>query len=633
MTNPAACRLVRSTAAFALTLCVPLGAHASSSARNRAGPPVLTTAAASSRQVPVYRSSVTQHLLQLSVTDGSGRPVTNLGREAFALRENGEPRAIQTFLAPYETPLDVALVSDRSGSMDLGYDKAEEAAHGLLDRLGPDDCVRFSAFMDTPVTTGWMRADDPLLHEAIDTGWLGGSTGLYDAILESQVALAGRYSALALSGFSEMSSELGLLDLFRFERFYRELFDPARYRNEAGCVRPVGRPRPRQAILVITDGVDSASLAASKADVLRAAAFSRVPIFAASVRPPRPSNADEMAYAQSRTGIPTTDHVSGYLITGMGAVAESSGGDLVTLSTMAEAHRWLAERLDSFYVIGFESVPAAAEQRAGGGWNLVPGSLEVEVPGRDDLEVSFRQAIFDNATARTAAATEATLGGFSSLRQGATDVAVATFRHALSLDDGLAAAHFGLGRALVAKEELEPALRHLETARHFAPWASVVHASLARVQKALGFPADARKSEVRAAEAGDGRAAESIDVGASDPAAARPRLYLLVPTGADVANYENSRRLLAAIGRALLRTNSIGLAGTPDNATLALRLRFRADRRRRLIAEAVVYRRGGGNYDPIRLEFGNGDADALEEQGEQIVARVEALAGSPVPQR
>lgn len=585
----------------------------------------------------------------MSVTDESGRPVTNLDRDDFALREDGEIRAIHTFLAPSNTPLEVALVSDRSDSMDIGYDKVAEAAHVLLGRLDPNDCVRFSAFGGTRHVTDWMRPDHPVLHEAIDTLWPGGPPALYDAILDSQVALARRSSAVNLGAPSEVALESDLLDLFRFERFYREVLDSAGSENDAGCGRDAGGSRTRQAILVVSNGVDSASSAASKGDVLRAAAFSRVPIFAASVRPPRPSNADEMpAYPRLHGDLPTTEHVSGYLINGMGAVAESSGGDLVTMSTMTEAHRWLGERLQSFYEIGFDSRGPSSKQQADGGVIRVPGTLEVEIRGRDGLKVSFQRAIYDEATARVAVAIEATLAGFSSLREGVTDAAVATFSHAVSVDDNLAAAHFGLGQAHVERNDLLGALPHLETARHLAPWAGVVHASLARVQKALGLLDEATRSEIRTVDADNRRAkkptsAADGEMVASEVFDKRPRLYLLVPTGADVTTYDISRDLLAAIGRAVLETDTVGLAGTPDQASLALRVRFRTDRRRRLkfgtdrrhplIIEAILYARGGGNYDPIKLEVGDGDAETLRQQGERLIARVETLAGTLVPNR
>lgn len=66
----------------------------------------MTSTLAASNRVPAYTSPVRRHLLQVSVTDESGRPVTNLDRDDFALREDGEIRAIHTFLAPSNTPLD-----------------------------------------------------------------------------------------------------------------------------------------------------------------------------------------------------------------------------------------------------------------------------------------------------------------------------------------------------------------------------------------------------------------------------------------------------------------------------------------------------------------------------------------------
>ena len=63
-----------------------------------------------------FTSAVNVVEVYTTVTDKAGKPVTGLGREAFTVRENGEPQQISTFAAG-EFPLSAAVAIDRSFSM------------------------------------------------------------------------------------------------------------------------------------------------------------------------------------------------------------------------------------------------------------------------------------------------------------------------------------------------------------------------------------------------------------------------------------------------------------------------------------------------------------------------------------
>ena len=63
-----------------------------------------------------FSSGVNVVEVYATVTDKRGQPVTGLDRDAFSVRENGQPQPISTFAAG-EFPLSVAVAVDRSFSM------------------------------------------------------------------------------------------------------------------------------------------------------------------------------------------------------------------------------------------------------------------------------------------------------------------------------------------------------------------------------------------------------------------------------------------------------------------------------------------------------------------------------------
>ncbi len=86
-----------------------------------------------------FRSGVQLVEVYATVTDGGGRPITDLRQEDFEVYEDGERQSIDVFSAG-EFPLTVALGVDRSWSMAGGpLRTASEAAQSFLRALGPQD--------------------------------------------------------------------------------------------------------------------------------------------------------------------------------------------------------------------------------------------------------------------------------------------------------------------------------------------------------------------------------------------------------------------------------------------------------------------------------------------------------------
>ncbi len=171
------------------------------------------------------------------VTDRTGRPIVNLRAENFVLYEDGRPQQISNF-ATTEAPFEVALLLDTSGSTRADVGLIRRAALFFINSLRAGDRVAIVAFntddngaerlAKVDVLTK-LTSDRATLSKALDNIGTSNGTPFYDA----------------LESIGEM--------VFR---------EP-----------PRDEVRGRRAVVALTDGVDSASLAEfndARAELLRA---------------------------------------------------------------------------------------------------------------------------------------------------------------------------------------------------------------------------------------------------------------------------------------------------------------------------------------------------------------------------
>src|SRR5687767_7940699 len=85
------------------------------------------------------------------VTDGSGRPVSGLKPENFRLIEDGQPQTITNF-GTTETPFEIALLLDTSGSTRDDVALIRAAANSFIEALRPGDRVGIVAFNTAPTS-------------------------------------------------------------------------------------------------------------------------------------------------------------------------------------------------------------------------------------------------------------------------------------------------------------------------------------------------------------------------------------------------------------------------------------------------------------------------------------------------
>lgn len=133
------------------------------------------------RQLPAFRAGVDVVALNVTVTDSSGRYVTDLQKEDFLVFEDGVQQEI-TFFARTPLPIALALLIDTSASMEEKLATAREAAIGFVRRLRPEDTamvIDFNSRVTIRQNFTNVRAD---LEAAIRSTSAAGSTSLYNAI-------------------------------------------------------------------------------------------------------------------------------------------------------------------------------------------------------------------------------------------------------------------------------------------------------------------------------------------------------------------------------------------------------------------------------------------------------------------
>ena len=157
------------------------------------------------------------------VTDRNGRPLAGLKLENFTVLEDGKPQTLTNF-ATTETPFEIALLLDTSGSTreDLGL--IRDAANAFIAALRPGDRVAIIAFKN--------RQDDGVPMATVDLrAGLTDNRGNLRVAIES---LGTRNGTPFYDSLSEISKQI-----------FRE--------------PPRDEVRGRRAVVALTDGVDSSS--------------------------------------------------------------------------------------------------------------------------------------------------------------------------------------------------------------------------------------------------------------------------------------------------------------------------------------------------------------------------------------
>ncbi len=152
-----------------------------------------------------------------TVTDSKGRFVPGLKGDDFRVFEDEAPQEVAHLIGE-DTPREVVVAVDMSGSMTSAMPQVRTAVRAFLAALRPDDQVTVLAFNDAIFTLARRETDPEARARAVGRLAPWGGTSLYDVILKGMDLLASRRGRKVLVVFTDgedQSSRASLEDVQR----------------------------------------------------------------------------------------------------------------------------------------------------------------------------------------------------------------------------------------------------------------------------------------------------------------------------------------------------------------------------------------------------------------------------------
>jgi Ca-activated chloride channel family protein len=263
------------------------------------------------RGIPAFRIGVDVVSLNVTVTDGRNRYITDLGDTDFSVFEDGVKQEL-TFFNRRPQPIALSLLLDTSASMEQHLPMLQTAAANFVRRLKPTDLAQVIDFDSRVEIRQTFTANQADLEAAIHQTVAGGSTSLHNAI----------YIAL----------------------------------RELGKVRAAAQEDVRrQAVIVFSDGEDTSSLVSFE-EVLELAKRSETAVYVIALR------GADLRSMQSR-GFREAEFI-------LRTLAQDSGGRAMfpsKIEDLADVYAQIADELASQYTVGYTS----SNQKRDGAWRRV----------------------------------------------------------------------------------------------------------------------------------------------------------------------------------------------------------------------------------------------------------------------
>lgn len=119
--------------------------------------------------------------LNVGVVDNKGRPITTLNKESFTLYEDGVKQDISRF-EPVATPFSVVMLLDMSGSTLSFREVIRQSAFRFIDALSPDDRVAIVEFYDKINLLNDFTTNRKSIANSLNVANGRGKTQLYKAL-------------------------------------------------------------------------------------------------------------------------------------------------------------------------------------------------------------------------------------------------------------------------------------------------------------------------------------------------------------------------------------------------------------------------------------------------------------------
>jgi len=538
--------------------------------------------------------------ISVGVFDNSGASIQGLTAADFLVREDGEEREIAFVEARAGAPLDVALVLDLSGSMELSTRR--QPSLDFLHALSPQrDCVLLMRFRGTASDSIWGRSNDPALAAAIEESRAGGGTFLYAALVEV------------------------------FRQLFPSAADVGSNLADADCPSSTTGPRGapwsprRMAVVAFTDGGDFSS-GQDIHQLEMSIHATGVPIFqvdfgAMSVRQRTPS----ALFPTSRD---------------FRKLVNSSGGD--TFRSGPEAYQRLLARLRDSYLVRYR---VAATGREPPLFEYTRHEIEVEIPGRrataEHRPVVYRPA-FDAIRARSELDE-----GIRQLQSRQLEAALASFARSIDAHPYLAAPHAYRARVQLSTEGVERALASALRAVELEPANGQHHMLVSELASIAERDELAWEHAIRGAQSG-GAVAEALEnLAASAPPPAdlaerleAPRIVVLAapPSQPDLIVRAALPKAIRSIQWALSQSAQVALVadlGISQYVVWVAERTLSDKLPRRFKGRVLLADRAGRSLYEHDFTLGDldGPASNADDLLQQIAEIVEKVSARPVERR
>lgn len=120
-----------------------------------------------------------------TVTDDRGLYVPDLTAEDFIIQEDGKNQTISHLSQSDDVPVSMGITLDTSGSMERKIGTATNAVERFIRTIHPDDDIFLMTFSERPLLRQDFTSDRDKLASALRRVTVGGGTALYDALDDS----------------------------------------------------------------------------------------------------------------------------------------------------------------------------------------------------------------------------------------------------------------------------------------------------------------------------------------------------------------------------------------------------------------------------------------------------------------
>jgi VWFA-related protein len=177
----------------------------------------------------VLHTEVEEVVLNVTVLDGT-RLVQDLKKEDFQILEDGVPQKILSFQHT-DLPVSIAMVVDNSGSMIRKRPSVNKSAMDLIAASNPEDEAFVVNFSDESIIDQDFTSNPALLREGLSHLEARGGTALYDAVVASadHMVEAAKRPKQVLILITDGSDNSSALNLEQTIRRVQELSGPVIY--------------------------------------------------------------------------------------------------------------------------------------------------------------------------------------------------------------------------------------------------------------------------------------------------------------------------------------------------------------------------------------------------------------------